>query len=105
MKYKCPVCGFGELREPPLDFNICPSCGTEFGYDNFTTSFQELRERWIAQGAPWFSTATARPPGWNPSRQLYNAGFALQAIPEDEPSFERVFVAFGPPVYALPRTE
>jgi predicted RNA-binding Zn-ribbon protein involved in translation (DUF1610 family) len=38
--YTCPVCGFQGLSEPAYDehyctfFEICPSCGTEFGYDD-----------------------------------------------------------------------
>ena len=57
MRYKCPVCGFGEMPFPPEDNNICSSCSTEFGYHDLRLSHAELRERWRAAGAVWF-----RPP-------------------------------------------
>lgn len=50
--YTCPVCDYDKLRENPSDqlYEICPQCGTEFGYDDFNTSHAELRQRWIAAG-------------------------------------------------------
>ena len=51
--FSCPVCGYGELTTPPYDefkcaiFEICPSCGTEFGYDDVSTSFVLLQKNWI----------------------------------------------------------
>ena len=70
MRYICPVCGYDELIAPPSDFMICPSCGTEFGYDDALTSHEELRSRWVAAGAKWWSTDTPPPPDWSPSAQL-----------------------------------
>jgi hypothetical protein len=49
---------------------ICPSCGTEFGYDDFAVAHDVLREHWIAAGMPWFSQAAAPPAGWDPIKQL-----------------------------------
>ena len=46
----CPACGY-LMRFPPQDFHICPSCGTEFDYDNVGRSFAELRQAWISSGA------------------------------------------------------
>lgn len=68
--YICPVCGYDHLRRPPLDYVICPSCGTEFGYDDFATSHAELRRRWIAGGARWWSPNTPPPQNWSPIEQL-----------------------------------
>lgn len=68
--YTCPVCAYPKLPEPPRNFSICPSCGTEFGYDDAKVSHTELRHRWIAANAPWFSTARHPSPGWNPWVQL-----------------------------------
>jgi hypothetical protein len=54
MTYGCPVCMFGGMPYPPKDYNICPCCGTEFGNDDAEHSYEELRDKWIASGAPWF---------------------------------------------------
>jgi hypothetical protein len=76
----CPVCGFAGLSEPPYDekgcasFDICPSCGTEFGYDDATKSHAELRRLWLAAGAPWKSQTTSQPPNWDVLKQLESAG-------------------------------
>jgi hypothetical protein len=70
----CPVCGYDNLPFAPADYNICPSCGTEFGYDDFTASHAELRMRWLQNGAPWFSQSTPRPPGWNALDQISRSG-------------------------------
>ncbi len=72
--YNCPVCGYNQLTRPPKDYLICPSCGTEFGYDDFATTPEELRNEWIANGAHWFSQATLPPLNWNPITQLSKAG-------------------------------
>lgn len=76
MNYTCPVCGYDNLERPPADYHICPCCGTEFGYDDFTFSHGELRKRWIANGMRWHRRRTGPPPGWNPITQLFKAGFA-----------------------------
>jgi hypothetical protein len=75
-QYSCPVCGFDGLLEPAFDgsgcasFEICPSCGTEFGYHDARKSHQELRRLWVASGAHWFSMSTNPPPGWDAEEQL-----------------------------------
>ncbi len=80
MEHTCPVCGYASLAEPPHDetggasFEICPSCGTEFGYDDASKSHAELRKLWLAAGAPWRSRATAPPPDWSAIEQLRAAG-------------------------------
>ena len=43
MNYRCPVCFFDEMPDPPRDYNICPCCGTEFGNDDVEYSYAELR--------------------------------------------------------------
>ena len=78
MRYVCPVCGYDQLEEPPANFTICDSCGTEFGYHDATFTHAALRERWIAEGAKWHSSVFAPPPGWNPVQQLLRAGFAYR---------------------------
>jgi hypothetical protein len=80
--YECDICGYSELEEPPYDshgcatFSVCPCCGTEFGYDDAKTSHAVLRQRWVAGGMRWTSSATAPPAGWEPSRQLLMADHA-----------------------------
>ena len=78
--YSCPVCGFAGLYAPPYDemgcasFDICPCCGTEFGYDDSKTSHSELRRRWIGAGALWSNRTVNAPPAWDAIRQMRSAG-------------------------------
>ena len=65
----CLVCGY-DMREGPRDFNICPSCGTEFGYEDANRTHKELRDLWIANGMRWWSPVEPAPDGWNPEEQL-----------------------------------
>src|SRR3990172_11483496 len=69
----CPVCGFDELSHPLQQFDICPCCGTEFGYDDSVLTHEELRIRWIRAGADWWSETTEPPANWNPIAQLIRA--------------------------------
>jgi hypothetical protein len=74
--YRCRVCGlqqddlpWGEDGETP-SFNICPCCGTEFGYEDFTLeATRAQRERWLSTGAKWFKPKE-KPEGWNLDEQL-----------------------------------
>lgn len=96
-RYLCPVCGYNKLEHPPEDYFICPSCGTEFGYDDFTATHDELRRRWLNRGAPWFSSFTAPPENWNPVIQLLNGrvGFVVET-PRETTSLERIVIRVGP---------
>lgn len=82
-RFTCPVCGYPALEEPPWtdesgSDEICPSCGTQFGYDDQAGGdpaarpavHLRLREAWKAAGCPWFSQARRPPPGWDPQAQL-----------------------------------
>ena len=77
--YLCPVCGFNELLDPPEDYNICPSCGTEFGLHEWMHTYDELRARWLASGPRWHSLAWPRPENWNPYQQLMRITNPLSA--------------------------
>lgn len=68
--YLCPVCGYDRLEDPPKIFIICPSCGTEFGYDDAFSSHAELRAKWLRSGALWWSTVDPRPENWDPQQQV-----------------------------------
>ena len=70
MNYICPVCGYNRLRLPPADHTICPSCGTQFGYDDCTLSHEELRREWLLSGPRWWSRGTPLPEDWDPISQL-----------------------------------
>jgi hypothetical protein len=81
----CPVCGYQGLSRPPADHLICPSCGTQFGYNDagpmpLPVANAKLRDRWIQNGAHWYSHAVAAPPFWSPWKQLWGAGF-VSSIP------------------------
>lgn len=69
----CLVCGY-EMDDPPRDYNVCPSCGTEYGVNDVNASFEQLRQAWIATGPAWWSKTDLKPENWNPSRQLANLG-------------------------------
>lgn len=70
--FMCPVCGYDELPYAPIDHEICPSCGTEFGYDDANTSHSELRERWLHTGPQWWYREVEPPVGWDGRKQLSN---------------------------------
>ena len=78
--HTCPVCGYADLKYPPEDFTICPSCGTEFGYHDSNKTHGELRAEWVKRGSPWSSRAIERPAGWNGLSQLQPAGFVSSEV-------------------------
>jgi hypothetical protein len=75
--YRCPVCGYLGLDEPPRDevsgasYEICPSCGFQFGVtdDSNGISYEQRRADWIAGGMKWWSRGP-QPANWDPRRQL-----------------------------------
>jgi transcription elongation factor Elf1 len=75
-RYRCPVCGYAGLYEPPYDVDGAPAsspchcCGTEFGVDDKLHSIVELRKRWVDAGMPWRGRVVPAPPSWNPEQQL-----------------------------------
>jgi hypothetical protein len=78
MAYTCPVCGYPGLDNPPRSFGvssvfeICSSCGFEFGYtdDALGYTFAQWREKWIDEGMPWSDPGISPPTGWDPAVQL-----------------------------------
>ena len=80
-RFTCPVCGFPDLTEPHLDptgsptYSICPCCGVHFGADDVDDTHVELRRRWVAEGAAWWSQNETAPKGWSADAQLKAAGF------------------------------
>ena len=73
--YICPVCGYEKLQYPIEENPICPSCYTEFGFDDAMRTFNQLREDWIKGGMKWQGiNVEHKPPNWKPIRQLALAG-------------------------------
>lgn len=80
MGYICPVCGYPDLHEPPRSartgggsYEICPSCGFEFGVtdDDKGFTYDQWRQRWIDRGMLWESAGVRpAPQGWDPRAQL-----------------------------------
>lgn len=76
MRNNCRVCGY-LLDSPPWgddgrtpNFEICPCCGVEFGYEDGTVdSARKYRDTWIANGATWFEQKLM-PNEWNLLLQL-----------------------------------
>ena len=82
LKFICPVCGYPDLDEPPRrsstsggSYEICPSCGFEFGVtdDDRGFTYSAWRARWIARGMPWESAdIEPAPAGWDARALLRN---------------------------------
>ena len=74
----CPVCCFSGLHEPPRSesgggsYEICPSCGFEFGVsdDDLGFTYEAWRLRWVSSGMPWSSRGIPQPADWDPQGQL-----------------------------------
>jgi hypothetical protein len=71
-EHMCPVCGY-EMADGPRDFNICPSCGTEFGLHDVNSTIENLRTAWFATGPRWYSSVVPAPLNWNPFSQVSKA--------------------------------
>lgn len=76
--FTCPVCFYAKMPDPPVDYNICPCCGTEFENHDELHNPTQLRNKWISRGAKWFFRSP--PPTWNPWTQLAEAGVQLPYI-------------------------
>ncbi len=77
MKPVCPVCGFPDLTEAPRSpsgggsFEICPSCGFQFGVsdDDQGFTYSKWRAAWKKNGCRWSSRLPA-PANWDGAAQL-----------------------------------
>jgi hypothetical protein len=77
MKHTCPVCGYPKLQEAPRlpggggSYEICPSCGFQFGVSDEDRGFtyEQWRARWKADGMKW-SSKQEPPRDWDPAVQL-----------------------------------
>lgn len=100
--HMCPVCGYKGLKRPPENHEICPCCGTQFGYSDVGPGPKEqyhtgLREYWVNHGSKWQSRAVAAPPMWNADQQLIDANlsFALTWPKRTAIKFEKTPITIG----------
>ena len=86
VRYECPVCGYPDMKLPVEEGNLCPCCGTEFGYEDSVLglSYQEIRDRWVADGPVWFSQVTPEPHDWDGIEQLTLANLEFEAAEDEE---------------------
>jgi RimJ/RimL family protein N-acetyltransferase len=74
----CSICGLLQDEKPYDSFgcpthNICPCCGSEFGYEDCTVkSLLSNRQKWIDNGKNWFDQ-DLKPENWNFEKQFENA--------------------------------
>lgn len=93
MSYICPVCGYSGLKEEPRNeatggsFEICPSCGIQFGYSDEAGGdaqarevvYEKWREKWILDGMRWHATNITPPADWNPEKHTEKGAGALNS--------------------------
>ena len=81
----CPVCAYRFLSDDALNHDVCPSCGTEFGYDDVAQSHESLRMEWLGNSGPWFDRSVGPPADWDPVAQVmaafYRPRFASRSMP------------------------
>lgn len=78
MTHLCPVCGYPGLAEPPRrrngagSYEICPSCGFQFGVsdDDYSHTYTSWRAAWQKSGTKWAKRGVPPPPDWNAQAQL-----------------------------------
>lgn len=103
--FTCPVCYYTKMQDPPMDYNICECCGTEFGNDDEMYSHEELRAKWIEGGATWFFKSA--PIGWNPWTQLgrvqTSCGITIRANVEPLP-YNGALTFYGSPGLTIQKT-
>lgn len=82
----CPVCGY-EMDGLPKNYNICSSCGTEFGVSDVNSSIAELRDAWLESGPAWWSKTDVPPVNWDPIGQMERAGIGVKKLAARADSF------------------
>ncbi len=89
VKDTCPVCGFYDYDGSIFWKNwentyqeICPICGTQFGYDDSNLSHEELRKNWVENGMKFWSSSRKKPKNWNPLEQLKNLNLSEEEMKE-----------------------
>lgn len=72
------------MEEGPRGYNICPSCGTEFGLHDVNSTIEDLRTAWLESGAKWHSAVVPEPEKWNQAQQLATLLFSRADIQVSE---------------------
>jgi hypothetical protein len=78
MAHTCPVCAYPKLTEVPRgrsgggSYEICPSCGFQFGVsdDDAGFTYAAWRAKWKKAGAKWSSKGITPPARWDAEKQL-----------------------------------
>ena len=81
----CPVCGFDFFEYTGFkpwkgdspSYEICASCGIQFGYQDLVweekeraSIYRKWREKWIKNGMKWNNQEEYKPKDWDPKEQL-----------------------------------
>ncbi len=61
-------------------FEICPSCGFQFGVtdDDRGIAYDDWREEWIQAGMAWDKGRSQAPAHWDPAKQLARLGIQVR---------------------------
>lgn len=76
VEHYCPVCGYSHLAEEirgrgGWSYEICPSCGFQFGVDDERgITYEAWREAWVEGGMKWWDDSMPQPEDWDPAKQL-----------------------------------
>lgn len=93
MAHLCPVCGYPKLGEPPrshsggASYEICPSCGFQFGVsdDDMMFTYDSWRQIWQEGGQRWASKARPALASWDPEAQLQNLRKPARQVRQKSP--------------------
>ena len=88
MSNTCPACGYPSLKKPAYigtyrggspSYEICPSCGFQFGYTdhNKNITHDQWRQQWLDGGMVWDKGRSTSPEDWDPKKQLLNIGIKV----------------------------
>ncbi len=63
---------FIRLTEDGGSYEICVSCGFQFGVhdEDRHISYEQWRDRCVSEGCPWKGLNTPPPENWDPIKQL-----------------------------------
>jgi len=81
----CPVCGYPKLREPPYtaesggSFEICPSCGIQFGYMD---ARDDLREEVYRRWREAWEAGERKPLGMEEAKRVMRTVVTSQGPPD-----------------------
>ena len=89
--YTCPACDavpdFTPWQEDSASDEIYPYYNIQFGYDDIAGGdpdarhlvYKQWRDRWISDGAHWWSPSQPKPVGWSVAAQLLRIGVGIES--------------------------